>query len=49
MCFIIFIYIKAIHVAAGFGQLAILKYLISRGANVNCRRGSTMPDGTEIK
>ncbi|ORX61040.1 hypothetical protein BCR36DRAFT_579105 [Piromyces finnis] len=40
--------LQAIHVAAGFGQLTILKYLISRGANVNCRRGSTMPDGTEI-
>lgn len=40
--------LQAIHVAAGFGQLAILKYLITRGANVNCRRGSTMPDGTEI-
>jgi hypothetical protein len=40
--------LQAIHVAAGFGQLAIIKYLVSRGANVNCRRGSTMPDGTEI-
>jgi len=40
--------LQAIHVAAGFGQLAIMKYLVSRGANVNSRRGSTMPDGTEI-